>query len=174
MRGCFAENRHMVVFFFFFLETFFWKGMRCFARMDAWEDMWFFWNKYKYNLVDSGQCSDNGSPCWPLLNFADDTLALVHLAFFFGFCLSRLCREKCTRDLLAVFQLYLAASMALWLVEPHGFFWIEPLLLVQVWCFANSEYWNRPQRTTSKEIYIPFVLLAIFLPYLWSLGYKGH
>lgn len=45
------------------------------------------WKGYKDKVIDSGQCSDIGSPCWlsssfTLLVSADDTMALVCLAFF--------------------------------------------------------------------------------------------
>ena len=37
---------------------------------------------------------------------------------------------------------------------------------------AKDKDWNHPQRTT-KQVHIPLVLLAIFLIYLWLVGYKG-
>jgi hypothetical protein len=81
-----------------------------------------------------------------LLVFAYDSLALVCLAFLADLPFSWLCREKCIQELLVVFQLHLATS-ANWyqLTESHstqtlsqGFFWISPLLLILVWCFASG------------------------------------
>lgn len=64
------------------------------------------------------------------------------------------------------------------LVLPHSFFWIEPLMLIHAWCFANRLDWRQQrlelfQGTNSKHVYNPLVLLANFLFYLWSMGHKG-
>ena len=49
--------------------------------------------------------------------------------------LSRLLREKCTKELLVVFKWLLAISVDLGhLAEPHDFFWIKLLLLIHEWC----------------------------------------
>jgi hypothetical protein len=39
-----------------------------------------------------------------MLVSTEDTVALVHLAFFTDHCLSQLHREKCTKELLMIFQ----------------------------------------------------------------------
>lgn len=75
----------------------------------------------------------------------DDSLALVRLAFLTGLCLSWLCREKHTKELLVVFWLFLVAS-----VEPRGFLWIELLLLIAVDVLlvdqtADNKDWNCPK-----------------------------
>ena len=110
---------------------------------------------------------------------ADDALALVHLAFFSDLCLLWLHREKCTRELLVVFSLLLATlTDSCWLAELWGFFWIEPLLLIPVLCFAGGldcrqRRLESPQGTTSRQVQIPLVLWAVFPHDLWSVGYKG-
>lgn len=62
----------------------------------------------------------------------DDTGTFVCLAFFTDHCLLRLCREKCTKELLVVFWWLLATSVVLG--QPCGFFCIELLLLIPEWC----------------------------------------
>ena len=76
---------------------------------------------------------------WAPLIFADNALELVHLAFLVDHHLSWLCGEKCTKELLVVFLLLLAAPMDLWqLVEPCCFFWIKLLLPIYVWCLPRG------------------------------------
>lgn len=63
-----------------------------------------------------------------------------------------------------------------WLVEPCDFFRVDGAILV--WCFAsglNRWQWRLewPQMTTSKQVHVPLVPLAILLPCLWSVGHKG-
>lgn len=98
-------------------------------------------------------------------------------AFLDDLLLSWLCSEKHTKGLLVAFQLLLTTSVDLWqLVEPHSFFWIKPLLLTHVWCFANGLHcwqWSleSPQRTISKQIYDSGIRLTfLFLYLLWVLG----
>jgi hypothetical protein len=68
----------------------------------------------------------------------DNALALVHLAFFAGLCLSELHSGKYTKELV-VFLLFIAASAdSCLLAESHGFFCIEQLLLFHGWCFASG------------------------------------
>jgi hypothetical protein len=88
VRGCFAENRHMVFF------------GSCLVK----GHLMFFWNgglrghiMFRKNISITQQTEDN-------------SLALVHLAFFEDLCLLRLHREKCTKELLVVFWLFLATS----------------------------------------------------------------
>jgi hypothetical protein len=53
------------------------------------------------------------------------------LVLFTDHCLLCLHREKCTKELLMVFQQLLDASTDLGqLAEPCGFFWIDLLLLI--------------------------------------------
>ena len=79
-----------------------------------------------------------------------------------------------------MFQLLLAASVNFHQsAEPLSFFWIKSLLLTPVWCFASGLDYRQqrlklPHGTTNKLVHVPLVLLAISLPSLWLLGYKGH
>ena len=81
MRGCFAENRHMV-----FLAKL--SGERACDFLLKWmlERTCNVWKEYKCNPADSGQCS--GWHWFSLLVFTDCVLALVHLPFFTNVCLS--------------------------------------------------------------------------------------
>lgn len=125
-RGCFAESRHW---------WFFWKlpvQRACdYLLEQLLEKTCGVLKWYKYNPADSGQRSAFvllAGLCWAALTlvFADDTLALAHLAFFSDLHLSQLCRDKRTKVLLVVFWLTLATLVAsCWLAKPHGFFCVE-------------------------------------------------
>ena len=115
--------------------------------------------------------------CWPSRKrvFTDDAIALVHLAFISDLCLLWLYREKWTKEFLVMLWLLLATSAdSCWLAESWGFFRIKSLL-VHIWCFASdlncSSCWLESPERTSKQVHIPLVLLTIFLPYLWLVGY---
>jgi hypothetical protein len=116
---------------------FFWKlpGER--AR-DAWKG-------YKKNPTDSGQCLPfvhSATFCyfhWALLRlgFADNTLALVHLS---DHHLSRHHKEKCTKELWypSCFLPLPSTPVNQQSAECCGCFWMEPLLLIPVWCLSNG------------------------------------
>jgi len=70
------------------------------------------------------------------LVFIDNAVALVHLSFLTDHCLSWLCREKSTRELLEVtLRWFLAASSKPGqLKELSNFFWVELSLVIREWC----------------------------------------
>ncbi|EDM08705.1 similar to RIKEN cDNA 3110040N11, isoform CRA_b [Rattus norvegicus] len=80
--------------------------------------------------------------------------------------------EKCTKELLVVSWLLLAASTnSHKLMEPCSFPWIKPLLLIHVWCLlvdwtADNKDWNHPKElvlnmsTTSASCFFPLPLVA--------------
>lgn len=68
-------------------------------------------------------------------------------------------------------------SVLMLIVEPCGFLWIMLLLVIHVWYFASGldyRQWGLewPQQSTLKQVQVPLVLLAIFVPYHWSMGYN--
>lgn len=139
VRGCCAENRLMVV-----SGSFLVKGhvMFCWGRHLRGYVI------FEKSINITQQTVDNafniGSPCNSLLVFVGLwwcwSLLMTPLRWFFAdFCLSWLRRDKCTKGLLVIFQLLLAASVDLCQsAEPCGFFWIEQLLLIHVWCLASE------------------------------------
>lgn len=83
-----------------------------------------------------------------------------NLLLFTDLHLSWLHREKHTKGLLAVFQMFLAASTDCWWAEPCAFFWNKLLLLICVWCFASRlDCWQwrleSPQRPCPRP---PFTI----------------
>jgi hypothetical protein len=96
-----------------------------------------------------------------MLVFPDGTIALVQIAIFAGLCLLWLCKEKCTKELLVVFQLLPATTAdSCRSVLPLDFFWMEALLLIHVWCFASGLDFRQqrlepPQGTISKQVHTP-------------------
>jgi hypothetical protein len=81
MRGCFAENRHIMFSWTLSIER------ACEVSLEqALGKVCDVWQECKYNPTDSGGHAGTGSPCWSLLDFtllvfAYDSLALVCLAF---------------------------------------------------------------------------------------------
>jgi hypothetical protein len=73
MGGCFAENRHVGLGFFFFLES----GKRVCDVLQEWtlERTCDIWKGYEYNPTGSGQGCVTlvhlNALCWSSLDFAD-------------------------------------------------------------------------------------------------------
>jgi hypothetical protein len=113
---CFSENRHVV---------FFWK----LPGKWAWK-MMFYW---------SGCLREHtmfGKSISVTQQRVDDTVWYwFTLPLFAGHYLWWLCREKCTKELPAMFWQLLATSTDLGpLTELCGFFWIKLLLLICICC----------------------------------------
>ena len=159
---------------------FFWKlsGERACDVLLEWmlEQTHYVQKQYKENPTDSEWCPCIDSPCnslpvfvglcwcWPLLSTLLHWFTLLSSQIF-------TC-EKCTKELLVVLWLILAASSDLCRsAETCSFFSIGQLPLIPVWCSANGlDYWQQrlesPQRTISKQVYNPHFILTRLSPYL--------
>lgn len=159
----------------------------CFVEADMWEDalqridIWcfsgrclekkghvmFYWSRslrghmiFGKNLSITQQTVDNA-------------LALVSLAFLVDLHLSQ--SDFIEKNAPKNFSWYsggfwpLLQPPADWPAETRGFFWIEPLLPIHVWCSASGlDCWQQrlesPQRTTSKQVQVPLLLLTSLPP----------
>ena len=103
----------------------------------------------------------------------DNALALVSLAFLVDLHLSQ--SDFIEKNAPKNFSWYsggfwrLLQPPADWPAETRGFFWIEPLLPIHVWCSASGlDCWQQrlesPQRTTSKQVQVPLLLLTSLPP----------
>lgn len=127
-------------------------------------------------------------PHWTLLTlvFTDDSVTLIHLAFFSDHCLLWLRRQKTQQRIssgnLAVSCCFCTDSGVL--AEPWSFFWIEMPLLICEWCLQvdwapaaescdlNCCYPDNKDGNCPKELLLnrptpSFALLTLSLYYLW-------
>jgi hypothetical protein len=151
--GCFSGSRLM-------------RG--CFAEAGPWEVM-FGKSLSRTQQTVSGFCI--GSPRNVSLVFTD-LLLWLH-------------REKLAKELV-LFWLLLAASMDLcWFssLEPRGFFWIEPPLLIPVWSLPtgldcrypdNKDWYHLKGLLLNRSISNPLVLLTILFPLPLVDGLEGR
>ena len=152
VRGCFAENRHMVFFW-----TLSWEEGACDVLLK-----WMF-----------ERTSEIGKYISITQQTVDNALALVSLAFLVDLHLSQ--SDFIEKNAPKNFSWYsggfwpLLQPPADWPAETRGFFWIEPLLPIHVWCSASGlDCWQQrlesPQRTTSKQVQVPLLLLTSLPP----------
>lgn len=179
VRGCSAEDRHVVLF---------WKlpdERACDVLLEQmFERTRDVLRESKYNPAKSGQCSCTHLPCTSLL-------VIVGLCWYWSFLKTLLhwfallssmtftCDSIHRNTPKNFWWLLLVAPMDSYkLAEPH-FFWIKPLVLICVWCFAvGQDCWQQrlesPERTISKQVHNSCLLLTFFPPLmLVSDGLEG-
>ena len=132
LRGCFAENRHMV---------FFWKlpGERAFDVLLEWilERTHYAWEEYKYNQTVDSALICNATLYWSSLGLTDTGVHWRHSCVGLPCFLSSVifaCYDFVERNTPNNFWWYSGCFLldSSWWVEPHSFFWVELLLLIHV------------------------------------------
>jgi hypothetical protein len=100
----------------------------------------------------------------------EDALVLVRLALFLLIFTSRDFMDRNTPDDFwqgSCCSLAASADSCQW-AKPSSFFWIEPLLLICVWCFLRElDYWQGRLELSPRTISTTLFPINLSFPHLW-------